>query len=276
MDKYLSRYITNFNKYIANDHIQYSIKGSLCLYYHYLLYHKLPNNFEQPMDIDVDVFSIVVDPIEILENVIVCKKAIINIISVFFPHLKNNINFKTILKKAYETNNEQTLITNDKTSEKINIYFEKFNERTFFGKRSIVSYAKLVFKFFDNDNNNYIDLFMENITPIEFNDLKNHIELITYENKSYYVLSFSSIIKRYYSMYENANKDRLKKLPKDILRFEDFFATTKNKEYKELTYNLLNFLKKSQIGGNEIKYKYKINKYKYNELKNNICDDNHW
>lgn len=213
-----------------------------------MLYHNtLPNNFEQPMDSDVDVFSIIIDPIEILENVIVCKKAIMDIISIFFPHLKNNINFKTILKKAYETNDEQILIRSKNTPEKITVIFEKFNERIFFGKHSNVSYAKLVFKYFDNSNNNNIDLFMENVTPIEFNDLKNHIELITYENKSYYVLLFSSIINRYYSMYENASAERLKKLPKDILRFEDFYVTTTNENYKNLTYNLLKFLKKRKV-----------------------------
>jgi len=272
MDKYLSKYISNFNKYIVNEHIQYSIKGSLCLYYHYLLYHnELPNNFEQPLDIDVDVFSLIVDPIEILENVIVCKKLLINIIKIFFTHFKNNINFKDILKKAYETNTEQLLISNG-DNEKINVVFEKFNERIFFGKRSKVSYSKLIFKYFDKNGNNYIDLFMENITKYEFNDLKNYIELINYENESYYILLFSTIINRYHTMYENANEERLKKLSKDISRFEEFFVTTTNKKYKELIHNLLEFLKKkkNQNGGinvNNYDYKYKYQKYKKKYMK---------
>ena len=273
MDKYLSKYISNFNKYAVNEYIQYSIKGSLCLYYHYLLYHnELPNNFEQPLDIDVDVFSLVINPIEILENVVVCEKSIINIIKIFFPHFENNTNFQDILKKAYESNNEQLLISNANNSEKINVSFEKFNERIFFGKRSNVSYSKLVFKYFDQNGNNYIDLFMENVTKYEFDDLKNYIELINYKNKSYYVLLFNTIINRYYTMYENANNERLKKLPKDISRFEEFFATTTNKKYKELIHNLLDFLinKKNQSGGinmNNYNYKYKYQKYKKKYMK---------
>lgn len=253
MEKYLSKYIKRINNHLLNDYTIYLIKGSLCLYLHYLIQlnkeHNKIDEFSKPNDIDIDLFYVIKESVTLNADTVICRQSVVNVVKSFTDESIKDIDDK--IKNAF-TSDTETVLCNF-NSQKLTICFERLDKKIFFGTLiNDAPYKRMVIKYYDTDNNNFIDFFMDSVQPVQLITVADNCNGIRYKKKTINILKLDTLLSRYRSMYTNPSEARLKKLPSDIQRFTIFLNDTLNATYKEKIAELLKFfdsVKFSQEGG---------------------------
>lgn len=270
MENYLLKYINNINTNLWTHKIKYTIKGSLCLYLHYLLSSDIKINshdFSKPADIDIDVFYIITNKFKLDDNTTICSNAVNSVIKCFFNDNNDTIaSIASIMKRIQISfTNKEEVTVYEKNNAKINVMFESLNKKVFFGEIVDGPYYRIVLKYYDENDNNYIDFFMDCVNENQFILADTYIKSIYYKDVLIHILTFDNIISRYNALYTNPSIDRLNKMPSDIKRFNVFYESTTNEYYRGELEKLINKLKELQKGGGIKKEYYKkiYTKYKY-------------
>jgi hypothetical protein len=123
-----------------------------------------------------------------------------------------------------------------------------------------------VFQYYDTNEANNIDIYVQNMDKGEFENNKKDIEIINFKNYEISVMTLDDIIGRYYKSYENPSQERLKKSQTDIDRLQIVAGgvVKYKRKIEELIRKIKEEKRKIMSGG----YKNKYLKYSHKNFQN--------
>ncbi len=130
----------------------------------------------KPNDIDIDVFYVVTDPLELGDDII-CKDAIRSVVTgMGFKDRIEDIDAK--ISSVYDNDdNGESVELCAESGCRIGLRFESLGKRIFLGVVTNQPYKRVVLTYWDSEGNDYIDLFLENVSQDEFNKAREIIKL---------------------------------------------------------------------------------------------------